>query len=79
MKLIKENRFYIVILDKNIEIEKPQKNKQKFWNVTVCRGVLFLTILCHIMGENRNVNPCQERSFLTKNLPHPAYTEWCRR
>lgn len=32
MRLIKENRFYIVILDKNIEKEKPQKNKQKFWN-----------------------------------------------
>jgi hypothetical protein len=32
MKLIKENKFYIVMLDKNIEIEKPQKNKQKFWN-----------------------------------------------
>lgn len=32
MKLVKENKFYIVYLDKDIEIEKPQKNKQKFWN-----------------------------------------------
>lgn len=32
MKLVKKNKFYIVILDKSIEIEKPQKNKQKFWN-----------------------------------------------
>lgn len=32
MKLIKKNKFYIVILDKNIEIEKINKNKQKFWN-----------------------------------------------
>ena len=32
MKLVKKNKFYIVILDENIEIEKPQKNKQKFWN-----------------------------------------------
>ena len=32
MKLIKKNKFYIVIVSENIEIEKPQKNKQKFWN-----------------------------------------------
>lgn len=32
MKLVKENKFYIVYLDKSMEIEKPQKNKQKFWN-----------------------------------------------
>ena len=32
MKLVKKNKFYIVILDGTIEIEKQQKNKQKFWN-----------------------------------------------
>lgn len=32
MRLIKKNKFYIVILNENVEIEKPQKNKQKFWN-----------------------------------------------
>lgn len=32
MKLVKEKKFYIVILNESYEIEKPQKRKQKFWN-----------------------------------------------
>lgn len=32
MKLIKENKFYVVVLEGNYTIEKVKKNTQKFWN-----------------------------------------------
>lgn len=32
MKLIKENKFYVVVLEDIYTIKKIKKNTQKFWN-----------------------------------------------